>query len=48
MMEIKLFKKAFSIFVACGVAAALFAVPAWSQDEDEEDTTMGLAQRFIV
>ena len=36
-MEIKLFKKAFSIFVACGVAAALFAVPAWSQDEDEED-----------
>jgi outer membrane receptor protein involved in Fe transport len=37
MMEIKLFGKAFSIFVACGVAAALFAVPAWSQDEDEED-----------
>ncbi len=36
-MEIKLFKKAFSIFVACGVATALFAVPAWSQDEDEED-----------
>ena len=36
-MEIKLFKKAFSIFVACGVVTALFAVPAWSQDEDEED-----------
>jgi len=37
MMEIKLFGKAFRMFVACGVAAALFAVPAWSQDEDEDD-----------
>ena len=36
-MEIKLFGKAFRMFVACGVAAALFAVPAWSQDEDEDD-----------
>ena len=33
-MKIKLFGKAFSTFVACGVAAALSAVPAWSQDED--------------
>ena len=40
-MKIKLFGKAFSTFVACGVAAALFAVPAWSQDEDEDAAELG-------
>ena len=40
-MKIKLFGKAFSAFVACGVAAALFAVPAWSQDEDEDAAELG-------
>ena len=40
-MNIKLFGKAFSTFVACGVAAALFAVPAWSQDEDEDAAELG-------
>ena len=40
-MKMKLFGKAFSAFVACGVAAALFAVPAWSQDEDEDAAELG-------
>ena len=40
-MKIKLFGKAFSTFIVCGVAAALFAVPAWSQDEDEDAAELG-------
>jgi outer membrane receptor protein involved in Fe transport len=40
-MKIKLFGKAFSAFIVCGVAAALFAVPAWSQDEDEDAAELG-------